>query len=52
MSSTAKDAATKDMNKDKRKSVQAAVNAVPVTTKLAGLPLEELKYLRAEMRLG
>jgi len=52
MSSTKKDAATKEMNKDKRKSIQPkTVDAVPVITKLVGFPPDEMKYLRAEMRL-
>ncbi len=51
MSGTTKNAASKDMNENKRKSIQPkTVNAVPAD-KLVGLPPDELKYLRAEMRL-
>jgi len=53
MSSTAKNTLVKNMKENKRKSTQPKkANAIPVTTQLVGLPLEELKYLRAEIRLG
>jgi len=53
MSSTAKNTLGKNMKENKRKSTQPkTANAIPVTTQLVGLPLEELKYLRAEIRLG
>jgi len=53
MSSTTKDTAAKGTNTDKRKSTQhKTAHTAPVTIKLAGLPLDELKYLRDEMRLG
>jgi len=52
MSSTAKDTPVKETAEDKRDSVQRKpVRAVP-PVKLTALPMDELKFLRAEMRLG
>ncbi len=53
MSSTAKDKSVKETREDKRDSVQRRlVRTAPPSAKLTVLSPEELKYLRAEMRLG
>lgn len=53
MNKTTKDMAVKEMNADKTKYTQhKTTHKAPTTAKLVGLPLEELKYLRAEIRLG
>jgi len=53
MSNTTKDTAVKGTKVDRQDPAQRKlVRAAPPSTKHTALPPEELKYLRAEMRLG
>ncbi len=53
MSSTTRDKAVKETREDKRGSAQRKLaRTAPPSAKITALPPEELKYLRAEMRLG